>query len=96
MEATIPTRIPDTIGTILKNPFAYTATSAVARIVMSATMTNCQFIVPPSGTTKPALEQAEPARPRPITAIIGPTTIGGKILLIQLVPIRRIRMEKTT
>ena len=72
-------------GMIRRNPFPFVLMKAAMRKVTTATRAFFQF---PSAT-RPALVTAEPARPRPITIIIGPITIGGKSLSIHFVPAKR-------
>ena len=67
---------------IFKKPFAFVLINAVIKKVTVATSIGFQS---PS-FTNPALVTALLARPRPITIIIGPMTIGGKSRLIQFVP----------
>ena len=70
---------------IRKNPFPLVLINAAIRKVTTATRACFQS---PSAT-KPAFVTAEPAKPRPITIIIGPIIIGGKSLSIHFVPAKR-------
>ena len=67
---------------IFKKPFAFVLINAVIKNVTTAT--NICFQSP--SFTNPAFFTALLARPRPMTIIIGPMTIGGKSRLIQFVP----------
>ena len=67
---------------IFKKPFAFVLINAVMRNVTTAT--NIGFQSP--SFTNPAFVTAPLARPRPMTIIMGPMTIGGKSRLIQFVP----------
>ena len=68
---------------ILKKPLALVENKAVTTNVNTAI--SIFFQSPPA--TNPALLTALAAKPNPITAIIGPTTIGGNNLSIQSFPI---------
>ena len=79
-------------GMIRRNPFPFVFIKAAMRKVTTATRAFFQL---PSAT-RPAFVTAEPARPRPITIIIGPITIGGKSLSIHFVPAKRMLVETRT
>ena len=72
-------------GMIRRKPFPFVLIKAAIKNVTTATRAFFQF---PSATS-PAFVTAEPARPRPITIIIGPIMIGGKSLSIHFVPAKR-------
>ena len=76
-------------GMIRRKPFPFVLIKAAIKKVTTATRAFFQF---PSAT-RPALVTAEPARPRPITIIIGPITIGGKSLSIHFVQAKRMLVE---
>ena len=77
---------------IFKKPFAFVLMNAVMRNVTTAT--NIAFQSP--SFTNPAFVTALLARPRPMTMIIGPMTIGGKSRLIQFVPNNLTKIATTT
>ena len=77
---------------IFKKPIAFVLINAVIRKVTTAT--NIGFQSP--STTKPAFLTALFARPRPITIIIGPMTIGGNNRLIHPVPNNFTKIATTT
>ena len=72
---------------ILRKPLALVLMKAVIKKVTRAT--RICLMSPPS--TKPAFLTAELAKPKPITIIMGPITIGGNKRSIQVVPIARIK-----
>ncbi len=74
------------IGTRLKNPLKNIVASMVINKVINATAKNELLYVPVSGLFM-AMSIATGANPNPITIITGPTTIGGRILIIQLTPL---------
>ena len=81
--STYPDKIPQRKGIILIKPLPLVEKNAVAMNVNKATMI---FLKSPPATS-PAFDTALEARPRPITMIIGPITIGGNNLSIQALPI---------